>query len=46
MTYGKTYMILLTEREANRLEELNRCTGDWVKQKIKTVPVILLDLRR
>ena len=28
----------------DRLERLNRCTGDGVKQKIKTVPAILLDI--
>jgi hypothetical protein len=27
----------------DRLEELNRYTGDGVKQKIKTVPAILLN---
>ena len=41
---GKTTMFMYRLKH-DRLGELNQYTGDGAKQKIKTVPAILLDNR-
>ena len=44
MAYGKTYMFMCRTHMIG-LGDLNRYTGDGAKQKIKTVPAILLNNR-